>query len=148
MRKKDSSFGVVAVYRTPEKQFEVFLIRHRAGGHWGFPKGHANEGEEPFEAAIRELKEETSLQIKSELLSQQVLVEQYVFHLDQECIQKTVQYFIGEVTCRDVAKIDPSEVMEGKWVEINQAPMHLTFEESKRICREAAQLLQVNHEYN
>ena len=37
----------------------VLLLR--VFDYWGFPKGEVEPGEQPFEAAIREVKEETSL---------------------------------------------------------------------------------------
>ena len=49
----------------------VVLARHAEGGfvtlmlrayhHWDFPKGIAEAGEEPLQAALRELREETSI---------------------------------------------------------------------------------------
>ncbi len=139
--KKDFSFGIVPVHVTEKERYEVFIIRH-LGGHWSFPKGHANEGETQIETAMRELNEETALKIKKELLSDVVLTEQYSFRAGKEHILKTVQYFIGEVINPFESEIDRSEAVEGKWVDINEAPMHLTFEEARRICREAAQILQ------
>src|SRR5690554_1059955 len=39
----------------------VLLIRHR-NGTWVFPKGHIDEGEQPLEAAVREVEEEAGIE--------------------------------------------------------------------------------------
>jgi 8-oxo-dGTP pyrophosphatase MutT (NUDIX family) len=53
------SAGVVVVRETP--QGSRFLLL-RAFNHWDFPKGMVESGEEPLAAAIREVKEETSIE--------------------------------------------------------------------------------------
>ena len=58
--KREKSCGAV-VYRYNNDVLEVLLIRHRFGGHWSFPKGHVEEGENEFQTALREVKEETGL---------------------------------------------------------------------------------------
>jgi 8-oxo-dGTP pyrophosphatase MutT (NUDIX family) len=40
---------------------EVVVIRGRASGKWSFPKGHGEGHELPLDACIRELKEETGI---------------------------------------------------------------------------------------
>jgi 8-oxo-dGTP pyrophosphatase MutT (NUDIX family) len=61
---KDQSFGIIPL-RKKENDWDVFIIKHKAG-HLGFPKGHLiNEHEKPKEAAERELQEETGLVVKS-----------------------------------------------------------------------------------
>ncbi len=139
---EDFSFGIVPVIKKPNNKYEVFLIQH-LGGHWSFPKGHPNEGELPIDTAIRELLEETNLSIDEKLLSSQVLTEQYSFRSGKDVILKIVKYYIGNVINPELCQIDRKEVLDGKWIDINEAPMHLTFEEARRICREAAQILQV-----
>lgn len=137
----DYSFGIVPIKVCPDEKFEVLMIKH-AGGHWGFPKGHPEKGECPLETAIRELCEETSLLIDRSLLSKQELTEQYTFKSGDDVILKTVKYFIAKVKNPHEMKLDRREVVEGKWVDVNEAPMYLTFEEAKRVCRETAQILQ------
>jgi 8-oxo-dGTP pyrophosphatase MutT (NUDIX family) len=43
---------------------KVLLIRHKKLGKWLYPGGHMEAGEFPYEAAIREVKEETGLDVK------------------------------------------------------------------------------------
>src|SRR5262245_3642152 len=50
------SAGVVVVRETPDGWRYLLL---RAFNHWDFPKGMVEPGEEPFAAAIREVREET-----------------------------------------------------------------------------------------
>ena len=49
----------VAVVRPGNDGFEFLLLR--AYQHWDFPKGLVEAGETPIQAAVREVKEETSI---------------------------------------------------------------------------------------
>ena len=44
-----------------ESEIYYALVQGRQTGKWSFPKGHANEGEEPLACALREIEEETGL---------------------------------------------------------------------------------------
>ena len=44
-----------------ETEIYYALVQGRQTGKWSFPKGHANEGEEPLKCALREIEEETGL---------------------------------------------------------------------------------------
>ena len=53
--------GVAAVVT---KNSKVLLVKEASGrysGHWGLPKGYVDEGELPRDAALRELREECSV---------------------------------------------------------------------------------------
>jgi 8-oxo-dGTP pyrophosphatase MutT (NUDIX family) len=52
------SAGAVVVRDTPEGRRFLLL---RAFDHWDFPKGLVESGEEPLEAAVREVREETTI---------------------------------------------------------------------------------------
>ena len=52
------SAGVI-LFRPGKKR--EYLLLHYAAGHWDFPKGMLNKGEGSMAAALRELKEETSI---------------------------------------------------------------------------------------
>lgn len=56
--KYEKSCGAIVI-----EDGKVLLVKHNAG-HWDFPKGHVEEGETEFETAIREVKEETNIDIK------------------------------------------------------------------------------------
>jgi len=52
------SAGIVVMRETADGRLYLLL---RAWNHWDFPKGKVEEGEEPLEAAVREVEEETTI---------------------------------------------------------------------------------------
>ena len=48
-------FGIVPLQHRAGA-WRCFMLQHRYGNHWGFPKGHAETGETDLQAARRELK--------------------------------------------------------------------------------------------
>ncbi len=116
MVQKDESFGVIPLSRE-RGRWEVFLIQHRRGRYWGFPKGHAEEGETPQEAAFRELKEETNLEFVR-YLQTEPLLEQYHFMAEGRRIFKQVLYYIAEV--QGTVKLQEQEIQNGIWVPIRR----------------------------
>ena len=54
--------GVAAIVRDAENR--VLFIRRADNGHWGFPAGAIDPGETPAEAVVREVREETGLQVR------------------------------------------------------------------------------------
>ncbi len=48
----------------PEGRDRLLLVRHAAGGRWGFVGGMVEPEEHPSEAAVREAEEETGLRVE------------------------------------------------------------------------------------
>ena len=134
--KFDHSYGIVPLKKV-EGEWITLLIKHRRSAFWGFPKGHADAGEEPFEAAVRELFEETGMSIKN-LLVQKPLQEKYQFRFQGEMISKTVTYFIAEVD-EGVVTLQTEEVEEFRWVPLTDAEFEVTYEQAQLICRQTCQ---------
>ena len=57
----EKSCGAV-VYCQEENDIKYLLVCERSG-FWVFPKGHMEEGESEHETALREVKEETGLDV-------------------------------------------------------------------------------------
>lgn len=55
--------GVVIVRSAPKEQ-EVLLVFRGGHGDWSFPKGHCEQGESFEQTAVREIREETGLEIR------------------------------------------------------------------------------------
>lgn len=129
----DQSYGIIPLQKINEV-WHVLLIKQRFGRHWSFPKGHAEGNETPQEAAAREFYEETGLTIHS-ILQELPLSEHYQFRLRGDKINKTVSYFIAEVT--GTVKLQPREIIACKWVPLAEAHDHVTFPQAKELCEKA-----------
>lgn len=125
---KEESFGIIPLKQN--KKWQVFLIQNKNGEHFGFPKGKKNPSEDQKSAAIRELKEETNLDIIKFL--DITFTERYSFPRKNEKVEKTVTYFPALV--KGKVKLQTLEIADGFWVDLEKAYDILTFEESKNIC--------------
>jgi len=48
------------------KYNDEYMLCQRSSGKWSIPKGHIQKGEQPLEGALRELEEETSIQLEGQ----------------------------------------------------------------------------------
>jgi len=135
--KIDQSYGIIPL-NVIKGEWRIFLVQLHAG-HWGFPKGHAENKESPFEAASRELTEETGMKVKK-LLIDEIFEENYFFKQNGLLIKKNVGYFLAEVTGKTTLQV--KEIAAGKWVPISEVAEWLTFDELKRLWNGV--LLKVN----
>ena len=130
---KDFSYGIIPL-RKMHGNLECYLVKNRNGSYWGFPKGHAEGDETPRLAAERELVEETGLEVKT-WINSDPLEESYVFTHQGKLIEKKVFYFIAEVT--KVAVIQREEILEGRWIALDEVEKTLTYEASKNVFAKA-----------
>ena len=127
----EKSCGAVVV----DKQ-KVLLVKHIAG-HWDFPKGHVEENETEIETAIREVKEETNIDIKIEKENRYKLE-----YSPKENVWKEVIYFIGEKIDGEL-KPQESEVSNVEWFDIKAAVNVITFHNSKEILKKVIEDLEI-----
>jgi len=135
--RQDESFGVIPLSKE-RGRWEVFLIQHTRGRYWGFPKGHSEGEETPEEAAFRELKEETNLDVVR-CLQSEPFMEQYQFLIDGKKVFKTVSYFVAEVTGE--VKLQETEIQDGIWLPLAEALEKVTHSEGKTILSQVAKVL-------
>ena len=135
--KREKSCGAV-VYRYNNDVLEVLLIRHRFGGHWSFPKGHVEEGENEFQTALREVKEETNLSIRL-----REGFRESVEYFPKPYIKKQVVYFLG-LSLGDTAKRQEEEIIELRWVPIDDAERMVSFANDKNLISRSREYLKAN----
>ena len=135
--KREKSCGAV-VYRYNNEVLEVLLIRHRFGGHWSFPKGHVEEGENEFQTALREVKEETNLSIRL-----REGFRESVEYFPKPYIKKQVVYFLG-LSLGDTAKRQEEEISELRWVPIDDAERMVSFANDKNLISRSREYLKAN----
>lgn len=126
--KQEKSCGAI-VYRQNEGTTQLLLIKHRYSGHWSFPKGHVEAGERENETALREVKEETGLDI-----TLQKGFRESVEYCPSPDVKKQVVYFLG-VPCGGVLQRQESEVSEICWLDISRAQREVTFNNDKMLIR-------------
>lgn len=124
MRIKEKSCGCIIV-----KDGKVLLIE-QVSGHWGFPKGHVEHDEEEEQTALREVKEETNLDVKID--SNKRYVEKYI---TDKGTDKEVVLFVAEPINEEI-KMQEEEVSKIKWMSFEEAINQITFEETKQILKQ------------
>ncbi len=130
----EKSCGAI-VYRRFHGNIEILLIRHINSGHWSFPKGHVEAGETEVETAIREIKEETSIDVIIDPTFRET-----VSYSPKRDTQKIVVYFIGKAKNYDFVPQE-EEISEVRWVDIGYASHMLTYENDKNIVIKARNVI-------
>ena len=127
----EKSCGFV-VYKETEAGRQYLIIRG-SHGEYGFPKGHTEPGETELETAIRELKEETDLQVQVIGGFRRQIAYQLRANMN---ITKQAVYFLGK--CHDDRiTLQESELMEARFLPLDQALAQLSFDMIIRILKEA-----------
>lgn len=116
----------------------ILMIRHKNGGHRSFPKGHMERGETEYMTAVREVFEETAVQIR--ILSD---FRQTVHYCPMPGVRKEVVYFLTE-TLQEQVKPREGEIAQVEWVPLEQAESSLTHENDKTVLRAAIKKLKKN----
>ena len=112
------------------------------GKHWDYAKGHLEEGETAWQAAVRELREETGIRQVDRVTRFQRDMH-YVFYSPRKGrIHKTVTYFLGRTRTEEVKISD--EHTGHAWMTYDDAMERLTYENARELLRAAHDALQ-NH---
>ena len=134
----ESSCGAV-VFRDIHGEVRYLLIKNRRSAHWGFPKGHIEQGETKKETAFREVLEETGIHIN--IIDGYESVSKYKI---KNRIEKQVSIFVG--TTKDTSTvIQKSEIEDYIWLTYDRAMSLLKFENDKTILESAYEFLNENN---
>lgn len=129
--KYEKSCGAIIL----DKDYKVLLLKHNAG-HWAFPKGHVENNETEEETALREVKEETNLDIKLDTKFRKTTK-----YSPCEGVEKEVVYFYG-YDAKGKEKVQLEEVSEIKWAkDIDEAIELVTFDNDKNILKSLKEYL-------
>jgi 8-oxo-dGTP pyrophosphatase MutT (NUDIX family) len=143
--RQEFSAGVVLFREEQGKR--KYLVLHYPGGHFDFPKGHLEAGENEMQAAVRELSEETGVTAGNfyDGFSEKIT---YDFRRRDIRIHKTVTFFLASTGS---SKITISHEHRGYlWLDYTAALAKITFENARNLLQKAEQFLlngnQPNHE--
>jgi len=111
--------------------------RERDSLTWTLPKGTPTAGETREQTALREVAEETGLEVR---ITRPLDSIEYWFVQSGRRFHKTVHYFLMEPTGGDLSRHD-HEFEEVRWIRFSEAPALLTFETERALVAKAARIL-------
>jgi 8-oxo-dGTP pyrophosphatase MutT (NUDIX family) len=132
--KFEKSCGAI-IFRKENNIIETLLIR-MIGGHWSYPKGHVEKDETEVETALREIKEETNLEVIIDTRFREITT-----YSPKPDVLKDVIYFIGFAKTTNVL-VQETEVSEYMWIDIKDAINYITIDEDKKIFKRALRFIE------
>lgn len=129
---RDYAFGIIPFYRLSLAEYIFFIGKTQSDDGrkslWKFPKGHKNyPDEDEIDTALRELKEETGIEIsRAAVISSTPLTEQYFYERQKSntnehsgIIKKINTFWLGQVghhgSEAPTVTLDRKEFAEYKW---------------------------------
>ena len=129
--KQEKSCG--AVVYNPKKH--SFLIIKMLNGNWGFPKGHTEDQETDIQTAIREVTEETGINI--EILDG---FKKSIKYIPFPEVLKKVIFFIG-ITEEEKVTIDKDEIEDYMWCSYEEALKMITYKPQRDVMESSLQFI-------
>ena len=118
------------VYRNTNVSLEIVLVSRNEDDLWALPKGRPENGETITQTAIREVKEETGLEVE---IIEYIGDVRYTFtNSRRRKIHKVVEYFL---------MIPTEEFDEVDWYDIHHASKILTHKNQIHIIDKAVQII-------
>lgn len=131
----EKSCGAIIIYKESESTYKVLLVKNHNGRNFSFPKGHVEKGESEKETAIREIKEETGLDV--EIIDDFREVSDYT---PFGKIKKRVVFFMAQAFS-DKVSIQEEELDSYKWVDLYDADKACTYDNDLRVISHAKENL-------
>ena len=139
IRTKQAVSAGGVVYRRNGDTIDVLLLE-TSGGIWGLPKGTPNDGETLAQTALREVREETGLEVACE---EKIGTIEYWFVLSEqrERFHKFVHFWL---MCPLGGSLDrhDDEHVEVRWYPLQSALKRVTHANTVEILQRAATLLE------
>jgi len=133
LRRRRSTAAGGVVLRHGEHGPEVALLGRVNDGSWVFPKGTPAAGETLEATALREVREETGLEVR---IVRALGEMSYSFVAGPERIHKVVHFFLMEATGGHPSLHD-GEYDEVRWVAVLEARRMLTFDTYRELLDRA-----------
>lgn len=137
---REFSAGGVVI-RQRDGVFEVAVIKPRGRDVLALPKGHLDQAESAQQAAMREVLEETGLQVE---FAGKLGDVKYVYRFRGKTIFKVVSFFLFRHTggvIDDLTEAMRIEVDVASWVPLADAVKRLTYQGEREMAMKALRLL-------
>lgn len=122
---KEISAGSV-IYRLNKEYIQYVIIHQIHGNHFGFPKGHIEQGESIEETITRECYEEVGIDIT--ILGYPM----YNHYMLKTSVEKEVIYMLSK-TVADTLKFQKEELYDAMFLSYEEALNKLTYQRDKDI---------------
>ncbi|NCB33715.1 MAG: NUDIX domain-containing protein [Erysipelotrichia bacterium] len=132
----EKSCGAVVV-KFEEHRLYTLVVRQN-DGHWGFPKGHMENSETEQETALREVKEETGVEI--EFIGG---FREQTHYSPRKEVYKDVSYFLARPVGGEEKK-QKEEIKDMKWLPLVEAAALLTFDNDSSLLRHVIRFIKDN----
>ena len=143
---REKSAGAI-IYRIKDNM-PHYLLLHYPSGHWEFAKGHIEEGENPEDAAKREIQEETGLTDIAIVPGFKEYIKYFFrnnYDLKKEdkekapWIFKLVVFYLAQTKTEQVKISD--EHVGFVWLPYQEASKKLTFKNAKNLLKKANEVI-------
>lgn len=128
------SAGAVVYKKEVQTGLPTYLILKYSTGHWGFPKGKLERGETLQQAAVREIREETGLDV---VLDERFKDEIGYFFTNKDGVHvsKTVVFFLAEAHKEDI--VLSHEHQDFRWLCYEDTLRLLTYQNARDVLTRA-----------
>jgi 8-oxo-dGTP pyrophosphatase MutT (NUDIX family) len=130
-----SAGGVV--HRSVDGLTEILLVHRRRPVLWALPKGTPDAGETLAETALREVREETGVEVEIEEPLGEIT---YFFVRDRIRFRKTVHFFLMRPVGGSIDEHD-HEFDEVRWMAIDEALQLMNYATEREVVERAADRL-------
>ena len=135
--KEERSAGGV-VFRMDAGQ-PLFLLIRDSYQNWGFPKGHIEPGEQPDEAARREVSEETGL--RGLVIRGAIDTIDWFFRFRGQLIHKSCQFFLMESMEAMTSPQRNEGITACRWISFEEAETLISYSNARDVLRRAQEMV-------
>lgn len=134
---REVSAGGIVFRRDPDGTARFLLIKD-SYQHWGFPKGHLEEGESPVVAATRETREETGLEHL--VVQGPIRVIDWHFRFRGRYIHKFCHFFLFESPDGECIPQVAEGITAVRWETVERALEVLSYDNARGVLRRGAEM--------
>ena len=141
MSKKKAEREVSAggiVFRRDDDGTARFLLIKDSYQHWGFPKGHLEDGESPVVAAMRETREETGLEHL--IVQGPIRIIDWHFRFRGRYIHKFCHFFLFESPDGECTPQLEEGITAVRWEPLERALEVLSYDNARGVLRRGAEM--------
>jgi 8-oxo-dGTP pyrophosphatase MutT (NUDIX family) len=135
----ERSAGAVVFYSEGESAAPEFLLLNYTAGHWDFPKGNIEHGEQEKQAAIREIREETGITDVEFIDGFRMMID-YRYRHGKRLVHKEVVLFLARTRTKQV--VLSHEHIGFAWKSYETAMDNLTYRNAKNLLMAAKDFLE------